>query len=104
MGTPPGPGWGPAREAPWRRAPGGPSPPRDARTRANPTPEPRARRAHVRRAGRIHDRTHMQRSHRMATRTGPIRVMHVGLGPIGAAVVRQVAERRGFRIVGAVDI
>jgi 4-hydroxy-tetrahydrodipicolinate reductase len=30
--------------------------------------------------------------------------MHVGLGPIGAAVVRQVAERKGFRIVGAVDI
>ena len=40
----------------------------------------------------------------MATRTGPIRVMHVGLGPIGAAVVRQVAERKGFRIVGAADI
>lgn len=40
----------------------------------------------------------------MATRTGPIRVMHVGLGPIGAGVVRQVAERKGFRIVGAVDI
>ncbi len=40
----------------------------------------------------------------MATRTGPIRVMHVGLGPIGAGVVRQVAERRGFRIVGAADI
>ena len=30
--------------------------------------------------------------------------MHVGLGPIGAGVVRQVAERKGFRIVGAVDI
>jgi 4-hydroxy-tetrahydrodipicolinate reductase len=28
----------------------------------------------------------------------------VGLGPIGAAVVRQVAERKGFRIVGAADI
>src|SRR6266545_877210 len=40
----------------------------------------------------------------MATRKGPIRVLHYGLGPIGAAVVRQVAERRGFRIVGAVDI
>jgi 4-hydroxy-tetrahydrodipicolinate reductase len=35
---------------------------------------------------------------------GPIRVLHFGLGPIGAAVVKQVAERRGFRIVGAVDI
>jgi 4-hydroxy-tetrahydrodipicolinate reductase len=31
-------------------------------------------------------------------------VLHFGLGPIGAAVVRQCAERRGFRIVGAVDI
>jgi hypothetical protein len=40
----------------------------------------------------------------MALHTGPIRVMHVGLGPIGAGVVRQVAERKGFRIVGAADI
>src|SRR5450759_827147 len=40
----------------------------------------------------------------MATRKGPIRVLHYGLGPIGAAVVKQVAERRGFKIVGAVDI
>ena len=40
----------------------------------------------------------------MASHTGPIKVMHVGLGPIGAAVVRQVAERKGFRIVGAADI
>jgi 4-hydroxy-tetrahydrodipicolinate reductase len=40
----------------------------------------------------------------MASQTGPIRVMHVGLGPIGAGVVRQVAERKGFRIVGAADI
>src|SRR3954451_19258237 len=40
----------------------------------------------------------------MATRKGPIRVLHYGLGPIGAAVVRQIAERRGFKIVGAVDI
>jgi 4-hydroxy-tetrahydrodipicolinate reductase len=30
--------------------------------------------------------------------------MHVGLGPIGAAVVRQVAGRKGLKIVGAVDI
>jgi 4-hydroxy-tetrahydrodipicolinate reductase len=30
--------------------------------------------------------------------------MHVGLGPIGAAVARQLAVRRGFRIVGAVDV
>jgi hypothetical protein len=40
----------------------------------------------------------------MAAGKGPIRVLHYGLGPIGAAVVRQVAERRGFKIVGAVDI
>jgi 2,4-diaminopentanoate dehydrogenase len=33
-----------------------------------------------------------------------IRVIHVGLGPIGAAIARQVAVRQGFRIVGAVDI
>ena len=33
-----------------------------------------------------------------------IRVMHFGLGPIGAAVARQVATRRGFKVVGAVDI
>jgi 4-hydroxy-tetrahydrodipicolinate reductase len=30
--------------------------------------------------------------------------MHFGLGPIGAAIVRQVASRRGFRIVGGIDI
>jgi 4-hydroxy-tetrahydrodipicolinate reductase len=33
-----------------------------------------------------------------------IRVMHFGLGPIGASIVRQVAERSNLRIVGAVDI
>jgi 2,4-diaminopentanoate dehydrogenase len=38
----------------------------------------------------------------MATTT--IRVVHVGLGPIGAAVARQLAARKGFQIVGAVDI
>jgi hypothetical protein len=40
----------------------------------------------------------------MSSLTGPIKVMHVGLGPIGAGVVRQVAERKGFRIVGGADI
>ena len=40
----------------------------------------------------------------MAAKTGPIRVIHFGLGPIGAGVVRQVAERKGLKIVGAVDI
>jgi 2,4-diaminopentanoate dehydrogenase len=34
----------------------------------------------------------------------PIRVLHVGLGPIGAGVVRQVASRNGFKIAGAVDV
>jgi 4-hydroxy-tetrahydrodipicolinate reductase len=33
-----------------------------------------------------------------------VRVLHVGLGPIGAGIVRQVAARRGLTIVGAVDI
>jgi 4-hydroxy-tetrahydrodipicolinate reductase len=33
-----------------------------------------------------------------------IRVMHFGLGPIGAAIVRQVATRPGFKIVGGIDI
>ena len=33
-----------------------------------------------------------------------IRVMHVGLGPIGAAIARQLAIRKGFRIVAGVDI
>jgi len=33
-----------------------------------------------------------------------IRVVLVGLGPIGSAVARQLASRPGFRIAGAVDI
>ncbi len=33
-----------------------------------------------------------------------IRVVQYGLGPIGAAVVRQMLGRRGFQIVGAIDI
>jgi 4-hydroxy-tetrahydrodipicolinate reductase len=33
-----------------------------------------------------------------------IRVLLVGLGPIGAAVAGQLATRKGFRIVGAVDV
>ena len=40
----------------------------------------------------------------MASQSGPIRVIHFGLGPIGAAIVRQVADRKGFKVVGAVDI
>jgi 2,4-diaminopentanoate dehydrogenase len=34
----------------------------------------------------------------------PIRVLHFGLGPIGTAIVKQVASRPGFRPVGGVDI
>ncbi len=34
----------------------------------------------------------------------PTRVMIMGLGPIGAAVARQLAARRNFRIVAAVDV
>ena len=30
--------------------------------------------------------------------------MHFGLGPIGAAVVKQIAARPGFKIVGGIDI
>jgi 4-hydroxy-tetrahydrodipicolinate reductase len=33
-----------------------------------------------------------------------IRVIHIGLGPIGSAVLSQVASRPGFRIVGGVDV
>jgi 2,4-diaminopentanoate dehydrogenase len=34
----------------------------------------------------------------------PIRVLHVGLGPIGLGVVRQVVGRKGLTAVGAVDL
>jgi 2,4-diaminopentanoate dehydrogenase len=34
----------------------------------------------------------------------PIKVLHVGVGPIGAGVVRQVVIRRSLAIVGAVDV
>jgi 4-hydroxy-tetrahydrodipicolinate reductase len=33
-----------------------------------------------------------------------IKVMHFGLGPIGAAIVKQVAQRPGFKVVGGIDI
>ncbi len=33
-----------------------------------------------------------------------IRVMVYGLGPIGAAVARQMASRKGFQVVGGIDI
>jgi 4-hydroxy-tetrahydrodipicolinate reductase len=33
-----------------------------------------------------------------------IRVMFYGLGPIGAAVARQIAAREGFKIAGGIDI
>ena len=34
----------------------------------------------------------------------PTKVMIMGLGPIGAAVARQLASRRNFKIVAAVDV
>lgn len=34
----------------------------------------------------------------------PIRLLHVGLGPIGAAIVRQASRRGGLVIAGAVDL
>jgi hypothetical protein len=40
----------------------------------------------------------------MASQKGPIRVLHFGLGPIGTGIVRQLADRQGYKIVGAVDI
>jgi 4-hydroxy-tetrahydrodipicolinate reductase len=33
-----------------------------------------------------------------------IRVLHVGLGPVGAGIARQVANRKGFLLVGGIDI
>ena len=33
-----------------------------------------------------------------------IRVVHFGLGPIGAAIAKQIAHRPGFKIVGGIDI
>jgi 4-hydroxy-tetrahydrodipicolinate reductase len=33
-----------------------------------------------------------------------IRVMLVGLGPIGAAIARQIIDRKGYQLVGAVDV
>jgi len=33
-----------------------------------------------------------------------IRIVHMGLGPIGQAVARQVAQCRAFKIVGAIDV
>jgi 4-hydroxy-tetrahydrodipicolinate reductase len=33
-----------------------------------------------------------------------VKVLHIGLGPIGAGIVRQVASRKSLVIVGAVDI
>lgn len=36
--------------------------------------------------------------------TNPIQVLQYGLGPIGAAVLRIVAERPALHVVGAVDV
>src|SRR5262249_16755080 len=40
----------------------------------------------------------------ISARMIPIKTLHYGLGPIGAAIVKQVAHRSGFKIVGAVDV
>ncbi len=34
----------------------------------------------------------------------PIKLLHVGLGPIGGAIVRHAARRAGLLVVGAVDV
>lgn len=34
----------------------------------------------------------------------PIKILHIGVGPIGAAIVRRVAGRKAFSIVGVVDL
>lgn len=34
----------------------------------------------------------------------PTKLLHVGLGPIGGAIVRQAARRAGLLVVGAVDV
>ncbi len=34
----------------------------------------------------------------------PIRVLQVGLGPIGASIARRVGERAGFELAGGVDL
>ena len=34
---------------------------------------------------------------------GPLKVVHVGLGPIGQGIARLVAETDGLKIVGATD-
>jgi hypothetical protein len=52
--------------------------------------------AAARRAG---DETRFSKERQMATR-----VMIMGLGPIGAGVARQLAARKSFRIVAAVDV
>src|SRR3954471_5882231 len=32
------------------------------------------------------------------------RVMHFGLGPIGAAILKQLSSRPGFKVVGGIDV
>ena len=33
-----------------------------------------------------------------------IRVVHIGLGPVGSAIARQIAARKGFQLVGGIDV
>jgi hypothetical protein len=71
------------------------------RTRTASASEPRT-------AGKASARTQAQRAPALASvashNAAMIRVMHVGLGPIGSAVARQIVARKGFQIVGAVDV
>src|SRR5262249_2215286 len=46
----------------------------------------------------------LQHAGKYNSRSMPIRVLHFGLGPIGTAIVKQVASRPGFKPVGGVDI
>src|SRR5437763_15205023 len=49
--------------------------------------------------GSVQHPTSVYNSRRMPS----IRVAHFGRGPIGAAVAQEIAQRPGFKIVGAID-
>src|SRR3989442_10929932 len=49
--------------------------------------------------GTVQDPPSVYNSGRMPS----IRVVHFGLGPIGAAVAQEIAQRPGFKIVGGID-
>src|SRR5438093_38460 len=39
----------------------------------------------------------------MSIHAEPLKIVHVGLGPVGLSIARLVAERRAIEIMGAVD-